>query len=127
MNCVVCNEPMVVLEVDKVEIDHCLSCGGIWLDSGEMEILLEDPKEAQEAMARFAAKRESERSSRRCPICRKKMQTTRPDGDGKIEIDRCPRDHGLWFDRGELEKIIKIFDKDNNNRVVKLLEAMFKE
>ena len=41
MNCPVCKNPMVVLELDQIEIDHCLHCGGIWLDAGELELLLE--------------------------------------------------------------------------------------
>ncbi len=40
MNCPVCKEPMIVLELDEVEIDHCISCGGIWLDAGELELLI---------------------------------------------------------------------------------------
>ena len=42
MDCPVCkNEPMIVLELNDVEIDYCLSCKGIWLDTGELELLLE--------------------------------------------------------------------------------------
>jgi Zn-finger nucleic acid-binding protein len=36
---------MIILELDKVEIDHCLLCGGIWLDEGELELLLEGTSE----------------------------------------------------------------------------------
>lgn len=45
MICPVCKEPMVVLELDQVEIDHCINCGGIWFDAGELELLLETEKE----------------------------------------------------------------------------------
>ena len=45
MNCPVCKEPMLVLELDKIEIDHCINCGGIWLDNGELELLLETKEE----------------------------------------------------------------------------------
>ncbi len=34
-----------MLELDQIEIDHCLSCGGIWLDAGEIELLLETEQE----------------------------------------------------------------------------------
>ena len=27
---------MITLELQEVEIDHCIECGGIWLDSGEL-------------------------------------------------------------------------------------------
>jgi Zn-finger nucleic acid-binding protein len=41
MKCPVCHELMMVLELEKVEIDYCVLCRGIWLDEGELEMLLE--------------------------------------------------------------------------------------
>ena len=48
MECMVCQEPMIVLELDDIEIDYCVICAGIWLDAGELELLLEDSKEKWE-------------------------------------------------------------------------------
>ena len=42
MNCISCKEPLIVIELDQIEIDYCLNCGGTWLDAGELEVLLED-------------------------------------------------------------------------------------
>ena len=39
--CPVCREPMVALQLEGVEIDHCLACRGTWLDAGELEQLAE--------------------------------------------------------------------------------------
>ena len=39
MNCPACKEALIVLELDEVEIDHCLSCQGIWLDAGELQVV----------------------------------------------------------------------------------------
>ena len=41
MQCPVCKRPMISLELNEVEVDHCVACGGVWLDSGEMELLLD--------------------------------------------------------------------------------------
>src|SRR5438093_899662 len=35
--CPQCRQPMLVFELDGVEIDRCLSCRGTWLDAGELE------------------------------------------------------------------------------------------
>ena len=43
MNCPACHNAMITLELGEVEIDHCTDCGGIWLDSGELDALLDDP------------------------------------------------------------------------------------
>ena len=40
MDCPVCREPMIGLEYEKVEVDYCPACAGVWLDEGELEVLL---------------------------------------------------------------------------------------
>jgi len=45
MNCPVCKDSMVVLELEQVEIDYCTGCEGVWLDAGELELLLETEQE----------------------------------------------------------------------------------
>ena len=40
MLCPVCdNVDMFVLEFEQVEIDYCLGCRGVWLDSGELALI----------------------------------------------------------------------------------------
>ncbi len=43
MDCPVCKNAMITLELQEVEIDYCIDCGGIWLDAGELELLLGEP------------------------------------------------------------------------------------
>ena len=40
INCPKCNLPMKKLTKQKVTIDICKKCEGMWLDKGEMEKLL---------------------------------------------------------------------------------------
>lgn len=40
--------------------------------------------------------------ARPCPLC--ENEPLRPLRVSTVEIDTCPRCHGLWFDRGELER-----------------------
>ena len=44
MKCPVCKEIMIVVEHDKVEVDHCTNCQGVWFDAGELELFLETKK-----------------------------------------------------------------------------------
>ena len=53
MYCPDCREEMIVLEVDKVEVDYCLKCRGIWLDEGELEILLDSVEKAGQFIESF--------------------------------------------------------------------------
>lgn len=125
MNCPVCEEPMIVLELDEVEIDYCISCGGIWLDAGELELLLENSKEKDNLISSFALDKDSKENPRKCPICLKKMEKILCGTDMKISIDKCRNNEGIWFDTGELDEIIKMGSFDKNNKIVNLLEDMF--
>jgi uncharacterized protein len=41
MNCPVCNTELRIAERQGIEIDHCPSCRGIWLDRGELDKIIE--------------------------------------------------------------------------------------
>jgi uncharacterized protein len=119
MNCPKCRKPMVVLELDQVEIDYCTACKGVWLDSGELEILLGDTHHHPKLLPDT----QSSEKKVRCPKCARKMNKIRigqPDG---ILIDSCTENHGLWFDGGELEELLKIEGPDN--RIFILLRGIF--
>ena len=117
---------MVVFELDKVEIDHCVSCGGSWFDKGEMDLLSEDPKEEELFQAHFNQKLLSGEKPRRCPICLKRMRKLLyEDAHRQICVDRCPKCEGIWFDRGELETVIKSQRAEGKNKVFKQLQSVF--
>ena len=40
MKCPVDKSDMMMVEHRKIEIDFCLECSGVWLDSGELELLV---------------------------------------------------------------------------------------
>ncbi len=125
MDCPVCKTPMIVFELDEVETDYCTECRGIWLDTGELEILLENAAAAQQVLASFADARTEERS-RPCPICRKTMhKVTVGSGNKSVLIDRCVKHHGLWFDRGELMEILQQGTFDPTGKVAKLLTDIY--
>ncbi len=126
MDCPVCKTAMIVLEIEEVEIDYCTDCAGIWLDTGELELLLEDFEQAAAVLQSFAPA-QSDETPRKCPICLKKMDKVLVgEADGKRElIDRCPKGHGLWFDRGELKDILTMAEFDSEGRVKELLGGIF--
>ena len=125
MDCPVCKEPMIVLELDEVEIDYCPSCKGIWLDAGELELLLDDTGAGDALLQSFTTDTNSKEKSRKCPICLKKMKKVLCGKDKNIRIDKCRRNDGLWFDQGELEDIIASASLDEDNRILRLLGDMF--
>ena len=106
--CPECGDPLVAFELSGVEIDHCVECRGTWLDSGELEMIAEladaDPGPLAESVRTARRQRRGERT---CPRCSARMDVVRVGDDSAVEIDRCPRGHGLWFDQGELRTAIQ--------------------
>jgi len=117
---------MLVLELEQVEIDYCCDCCGIWLDAGELELLFEDSNQAGQLIKSFATSTGLNENIRRCPICRAKMDKVDAGGGNEpIVIDRCAKSHGLWFDRGELSRILSKGNFDKEKKVIKLLTEVF--
>jgi Zn-finger nucleic acid-binding protein len=117
---------MITLELADVEIDYCPDCGGIWLDAGELELLLGSPQHADQLLASFRVDTDCAETSRKCPICLKKMQkiTVGPDKPPLL-LDKCHRGDGLWFDKGELQDILTRARLDEDSKIQKLLADMF--
>ena len=103
-NCPKCNEPMFVMQYDCVELDICDGCGGVWLDAGELGLVLgEGERSAEEARLGDAGRAKGE-DLRDCPVCVAKL-TKGTYGTTDIVVDRCPYNDGIFLDKGELEAI----------------------
>lgn len=110
---------MVVLELQQVEIDHCMLCGGIWLDRGELELLSGASMPAN-------SQRKCCEQKRRCPACGKRMEKAKYAAGSDIVVDRCARGHGVWFDKGELETLLQMNHTQQSDQVACLLREMFR-
>ncbi len=126
MDCPACGNAMITLELADVEIDHCVGCGGIWLDAGELELLMDDRQKASQLLASFQEAPAVAEKPRKCPICDKKMAKI-VVGQAKpaLLLDKCRRGDGLWFDRGELPDVLQRGRLDEDSRIRKLLAEMF--
>ena len=126
MDCPVCENAMITLMLNDVEIDFCTDCSGIWLDAGELELLLDNPGQSKQLLDSFQVDPNCKEKPVKCPICFKKMkkvivgQSTPP-----LLIDKCKKGDGLWFDKGELSEICNNAELDKDNKIQKLLTEMF--
>jgi hypothetical protein len=120
--CPKCREPLIVVEFEGVEVDHCLDCHGVWLDTGELELLMERaglrPARWLEALSAAGA---GKSGARRCPRCRRKLRVITVGAQPPAELDRCPAGHGLWLDAGELRLIVKEFATGEHAPVAEFL------
>ena len=123
MICPVCKEEMLILEYENIELDYCPVCEGSWMDTGELELLLNIPTKILD----FSDLPDSSRSKHRCPRCRKHMRVTLLP-ESKVEVDICPRDGGIWLDKGELLTIANVrTSSDNLKKIQQFLAELFLE
>lgn len=136
MDCPVCNGVMVVAERRRIEVDYCTKCSGIWLDAGELELLLESTglKESGVNVEGFMSlpQEASPERPRRCPICNKKMNKVSIGSDPRVLIDVCSIGDGLWFDGGEFNRVIAQFpgavpdNPTDQTKLISFLADLFK-
>ena len=126
MDCPVCKTAMITLELDEVEVDYCLQCSGIWLDAGELEMLLPNPQQANILLSSFRTAKGCSETPKLCPICLKKMEKIFVGpSESAILIDKCKKADGLWFDKGELQDVLEFGSFDEERRILNLLADMF--
>ncbi|HPW68800.1 MAG: zf-TFIIB domain-containing protein [Deltaproteobacteria bacterium] len=126
MNCPQCDGILATLEFDRIEIDYCSGCGGIWLDSGELKVLLD--REGGDILPKVPGCAQGKEKKRTCPICLRGMKKVLM-GRNRILLDECPG-HGLWFDSGELIRILeeacaKGRAQERTDSLVQLLDEVF--
>jgi|SRR5687767_14678510 len=105
MNCPVCSVPLIAVERDRIEVDSCISCRGLWFDRGELELLCEQSSVPTDFPKLFTAAKTNERA-RQCPRCRKDMAKVALASNARLITDHCPDEHGIWFDARELGAVL---------------------
>ncbi len=136
MKCPACNSLMIVVEHEKIELDYCVNCSGVWFDAGELELLLETMQLEGTSLSLdsilTSPEVKSTEKKRRCPICGRKMKKATVGREPEVFIDACPRGDGLWFDSGEVGQLItqlpgKPSEKsDPQGRVITFLGEVFR-
>ena len=127
MNCPVCERPIVALELNDIEVDHCLNCGGVWLDPDEMDLLLEGSPGREEIRDNMHPDDGGGEKVLSCPLCSKKMEKLRVErAGGWLRIDRCVTGDGTWLDGGELHALVALSDFPAAHRIHEFLKAVFR-
>lgn len=98
MDCPRCHVALLVEHHAGIEVDHCPSCNGRWLDHHELDELeaKSAPDDARRGMIEYS-RRESELN---CPVCGKRMLAFNYRAN-PLELDTCEDEHGFWLDAGE--------------------------
>ncbi len=129
MRCPLDKSDLIVVEHQRIEIDYCLKCAGVWLDSGELDLLVSalkaegaDPSHNELLFPQAA---EVTESKRKCPVCGRKMDKVWIGKDPRVLIDSCPFGDGLWFDGGELTRVLCNLELTGPRNVISFLGKAF--
>jgi Zn-finger nucleic acid-binding protein len=110
LKCPACHNSMIVVEYHSIELDYCASCHGTWFDKGELELLMRSMEldDSPNLLERIAGQPEipSTENKRKCPICRRNMKKHFVGSSPQVLVDHCTKQHGLWFDSGELHHLV---------------------
>jgi Zn-finger nucleic acid-binding protein len=111
MRCPRCDEELSHFAIGTHSLNGCLQCGGQWLDKDSFQDICKREEE-QEAVLGFTppepvpvASGKPRRTYIPCPECGKLMNHKNFAGRSGVVLDWC-RDHGSWFDRHELHRVI---------------------
>ncbi|NBT58456.1 hypothetical protein EBT16_06705 [bacterium] len=133
MKCVRCQQQLSRGVYEGVDIDKCVSCGGIWLDDGELAKIVGATIETfsqslitktLDTVSKGIPQSEKD-SVERCPKCSQEMKALNYAYQSGVIIDSCPNGHGIWVDSGEIEKV-QIFKESQDRDLEKNREDWHK-
>jgi Zn-finger nucleic acid-binding protein len=108
--CPECQKPLSPVKVGAVILDECSRCGGLWVDASSFHRICQETEEQTRVLdATASSPQVSSSPSHRywpCPECRRLMNRKNFARVSGIIVDVC-RGHGVWFNQGELRRIIE--------------------
>ena len=131
MICPACKNDMIVVEYQRIELDFCPDCRGVWFDEGELRLMLETARLEGKFLDEIQHLPETgtEEKPRKCPICRRAMAKNTIGAPSPVMIDVCRQGDGLFFDGGEIHQLVKQLPADkpgDANPVIGFIEEVFK-
>lgn len=114
--CPHCSLNMETIEIEcngKHQIERCPECFGLFFDKGELDLFLEnvvvfrtEPDYLKVSKGLYSKTKVSNIKYVPCPICDEVMTRKSYSLKSGVIVDRC-REHGIWLDNGELQKLIE--------------------
>lgn len=102
LQCPKCDAPMARVVHDRIEIDRCEGCHGIWFDMLEMDRLLEAKgSEAIDTGDPRVGRKLNEKDEIDCPVCHTRMIRMVDADQPHIWYEGCSSCHGVFLDAGE--------------------------
>jgi Zn-finger nucleic acid-binding protein len=113
-NCPRCSVSLQELRIDQILLSECERCSGVWSDAETFEKICLDRDERSAALAYFGERPQVSQSKIpiryvACPECKQLMNRSNFARSSGVIVDLC-KEHGVWFDSGELPKIVEFIE-----------------
>lgn len=115
LTCPGCKATLFHASVAEAHLDQCHACGGVWVAQTEFEKMAGDREERGEVLGTLPGEGPKvpihleEVHYRPCPSCGKLMNRSNYGHSSGVIVDVC-KDHGLWFDRDKLKKVLEFIE-----------------
>ncbi len=107
MRCPKCSDmEMAAYTHEGVEVDRCLGCGGVWLDQGEITVVLNQqlgPLIEQGEVTELTGDPKRSRRRATCHRCGRSMVPM--TGLAEVTFDYCSGCRSMFLDAGELSTL----------------------
>jgi len=111
--CPRCKTEMNAVVIGKSHLHECPHCEGVWVDGDTLHQICEDQEEQAAVLGVASTVSHSEGVVLEqkiryipCPICGQLMNRVNFANCSNVIVDVC-REHGTWFDRDELRRIVE--------------------
>lgn len=104
--CPVCRTPLVDAAIEGQQVLHCPNCRGVLSQRRAFTEILRRRRSSDPADPSPLDRSELERVVH-CPVCGQQMETHPYYGPGHLVIDSCGQCALIWFDHGEIDKIVR--------------------
>lgn len=99
--------------IEDIPVYRCPTCGGHWLQGGDLETLSEHHGQHDQPVITDNAI--IGEGGRACPLDGNVMQASTFAEHKNLRVDRCPVCRGLWLDSDELETLLSLHPGDESS------------
>lgn len=112
MICPKCHSSMEAVVYERVEVDRCKTCQGIWFDAGESDWLShEDAAAAIDTGDPSTGMQTNKIDRYRCPRCDGGMLRRVDPRHSHIQYEECTSCRGSFFDAGEFAQLMQLYHR----------------
>ena len=105
--CPVCKIPLVTAAIEEIHVQACARCRGVMVNQDQLAFIINTLRLNSNKMENILPLDRADLNQVRvCQTCGRTMDTHAYEGGGNIVIDVCARCGIIWFDYGEIKRII---------------------